>query len=149
MSRIVVSAKRARDLAVPSSPDKDTLISELSVITDEAHQTREQALQYVEHIKVSTAEKANAYVADKEAGWKKAAQEYEETARDITQSEVAKTEAWVVGQAESVISQKEAQHCAATSSVGALRNSLTEAQQEALREQRQNAAITSEARDAL
>ena len=73
-------------------------------------------------VKVSAMDKVKALLPDQRAGFQQAALEHEAPAKDTCEAEVAQTKAWVVGKAESVISQKDAQHNEAATSVHALRS---------------------------
>ena len=130
---------------VAASPDKATLKVEVSELQGYLAQTQMEAETYLRHIKVRTADKAKALFADQRAGFQKAAKEHEALSKDTCQAEVAQTEAWVIGQAESVISQKDAQLNESASNVNALRSHLGMAQQRASREAEHNQIITVEA----
>ena len=102
---------------VALSPDKATLKSEVSQLRDHSFFCTRVGREQCEGLKVSAMDKAKALLADQRAGYQQSACEHEAVAQDICEAEVAQTRAFIVGEAVSVISQKDAQLSEAASSL--------------------------------
>ena len=86
-----------------------------------------QVESYVKAVKVSAMDKVKALLANQMAGYQQAAREHEAAAKDICEAEAAQTRALIVGEAESVILQKDANLHEVASCFRAPRSSLSNA----------------------
>ena len=103
---------------------------------------------YIKGVKVDALNKAKALLADQRSGFERAANEFEEHARDECQKEVARSKAVITSEAISAIQQRETMLNGEASNAANLRSHLTQAQQIANEEAEQTSAVIDEARTA-